>query len=346
MQLTMSEPEVRQLPGADIVLALTGDNRDEWLEARRLGVGGSDASGIMGLSKYSSPMIVAMDKLGFAPQTPENTAIRFGNALEPFLRDRVPEEVLARFGAHVQSIEHPYLLRSTEHPFMQATLDGLVIPPADGFAADIDGAPLEITGDEPMVLEIKTGGEFQMEHWTDDEVPDAYYTQVQHNMVVAGVHMAVVYALIGREFILRFVPRNEQFCADLIERERTFWDEYVAQSRIPDPIGIEKEDDYLLDSYPSIEREAVVDLSDHAPLAEEYVQIHEQVKALTQRKKEIAQLFKARIGEAKIAEAGDHKITWTRFDQTDFDRKRFEEEHPKLFQQYVRPVRRQRLMVK
>ena len=36
----------------------------EWLEARRKGIGGSDAGPIMGLSDYGSPLTVYIDKKG------------------------------------------------------------------------------------------------------------------------------------------------------------------------------------------------------------------------------------------------------------------------------------------
>ena len=38
--------------------------RDEWLESRRKGIGGSDASAILGLNPYSSPLAVYLDKIG------------------------------------------------------------------------------------------------------------------------------------------------------------------------------------------------------------------------------------------------------------------------------------------
>ena len=38
-------------------------SREKWLELRRNGIGGSEASAIMGLNPYSSPLHVYMDKI-------------------------------------------------------------------------------------------------------------------------------------------------------------------------------------------------------------------------------------------------------------------------------------------
>ena len=38
-------------------------NREEWLAARKKGIGGSDASALLGLNPYSSPLRVYLDKI-------------------------------------------------------------------------------------------------------------------------------------------------------------------------------------------------------------------------------------------------------------------------------------------
>ncbi len=51
--------------------------REKWLELRHQGVGGSDATAILGLNPYKSPL-----------SKEENLAMALGRELEPFLRRR------------------------------------------------------------------------------------------------------------------------------------------------------------------------------------------------------------------------------------------------------------------
>ena len=58
------------------VLAPTVDmTRAEWLEARRNGIGGSDAAAIAGLNRWRSPVAVWLDKTGqIVPEEPGEAA--------------------------------------------------------------------------------------------------------------------------------------------------------------------------------------------------------------------------------------------------------------------------------
>ena len=62
-------------------------NREEWLNERRSGIGGSDAAAVMGLNPWKSPLDVYLDKTGQLMESPDNPALYWG---------RVLEEVVAR----------------------------------------------------------------------------------------------------------------------------------------------------------------------------------------------------------------------------------------------------------
>ena len=47
-------------------------SREAWLELRRHSIGGSDAAGIVGLSKWASPYSVWAEKTGRLPEQPDN----------------------------------------------------------------------------------------------------------------------------------------------------------------------------------------------------------------------------------------------------------------------------------
>lgn len=87
------------------------DTRDmscsAWLEARRAGIGGSDAAAILGASPWATPLSVWADKQGLTEDKPDTIAMRFG---------RDAEEIVAHCNTILQ---HP------EHLFME----GGIIPP-------------------------------------------------------------------------------------------------------------------------------------------------------------------------------------------------------------------------
>ena len=67
-------------------------SREAWLELRRHSIGGSDAAGIVGLSKWASPYSVWAEKTGQLPEQPDNEAMRQGRDLEDYVARRWSEE--------------------------------------------------------------------------------------------------------------------------------------------------------------------------------------------------------------------------------------------------------------
>ena len=66
---------------------VTYANRSEWLEARRGGIGGSDAATLLGVSKFSSPYKLWAEKTGRDIGDFDNPYMRRGRALEPVIAD-------------------------------------------------------------------------------------------------------------------------------------------------------------------------------------------------------------------------------------------------------------------
>src|SRR5690606_29968470 len=65
--------------------------REDWLQARRRGIGGSDIATIAGVNPWSSPVELYLDKLGELPERPETDAMRFGKRLEQVVADEFAE---------------------------------------------------------------------------------------------------------------------------------------------------------------------------------------------------------------------------------------------------------------
>lgn len=102
-----------------VVLASTENmSYEDWLEHRKLGIGGSDASVVCGINKYKSPVELWMDKTGQLPPQEAGEAAYWGTLLESIVR----AEFTKRTGIEVT--KPSVILQSEEHPFMLANLDG------------------------------------------------------------------------------------------------------------------------------------------------------------------------------------------------------------------------------
>lgn len=66
-------------------------SREEWLEYRRAGIGGSDAAVIVGLNPWRSLSELYADKLGLLPDKEDNEQMRIGRDLEEYVARRFCE---------------------------------------------------------------------------------------------------------------------------------------------------------------------------------------------------------------------------------------------------------------
>ena len=167
----------------------------DWLEYRRQGIGGSDASVVCGISRYKSPVELWMNKTGQLPDQEAGEAAYWGTQLEPFVR----AEFTRRTGIEVKQVKE--LLQSEEYPFMLANLDGICEVPDVG----------------TCIFEAKTASAYKAGEW-EDTIPDEYMLQVQHYMAVTGYAGTYIAVLIGdNTFKWRFVERDEE-CRTVLPR--------------------------------------------------------------------------------------------------------------------------------
>lgn len=313
-------------------------SREEWLRLRLKGIGGSDAGAVMGMSPWSSAFMVYMDKKGFAPEQEDNDAMAHGRRMEPVLRKEFPELFKEETGVEVEVFTSPYLYHSKRHPFMLANIDGIVNVPYPGHTL-ADGQVIEGDG----LLEIKTADSFMRKAWADGQVPDSYYAQVQHYLHVLELSWAILPVLIGRHFTYRIVLRDDDFIDQLINAESLFWEGLLEDSP-PDPQGLDNEDAYLLHQFGEQDDEAIVSLDPR--LVEKYLFLDQREKELTAEKDQVKNLLKAAMENAKVGIAGDHKVTWSRFERSSFERERFEKDYPGVYEKYCKKSMSSRFTVR
>lgn len=271
----------------DLILSVKdADDHEKWLAVRNMGIGGSDASVIMGLNSYKSPYQLWLEKIGEA--APEdltgNPFVYWGQKNEPNIADWFNEET----GKKVQRLG---TLRNKEYPFMIANVDRTVIGENAG-------------------LEIKTAGAPQYKKWKGDEIPDAYYCQCLHYMAVTGADYWYIAVLLGgNDAKWKRIERNEEDIKALIEKEKEFWN--LVETKTPPPVdGSMSCGNALKWRYKGDpESETMLPVE-----AEELINELDKDAEVEKALKESIQLKKNKLmemlGDFEVGRIGDRKVTW------------------------------------
>lgn len=299
--------------GPKIYVMTNNKTREEWLEHRRSGIGGSDAAAILGMNERKSAMEVYLEKIGEKPpEELDNEYIYWGNILEPI----VASEFTRRAGIKVRRRNAILQHSDPDLAFLHATID-----------RDCVGIP--------EGMECKTGHEFTKDGWEDEDVPDAYYIQCAHYMAVTGYRAWWIAALIGgNKFIFKKIERDEELIQELIRKEYEFWHNHVLAKNPPPLDGSQGSSDILKKMFPESRPFCQIHLPAEADaLVKQYDEASEEVKAANKRKDEAKHKLEYMMGEAEEAKVGDRPITWKAGKNT-FDSKAFQEDHPELYEQY------------
>lgn len=176
-------------------------------------IGSSDAPPILGVPSYGTTALDVWERMvGLAPTERDvNAPMRWGTKLEPLIL----EEYATRHGVTLDRRRRRFYLPG--HPYIGCTVDaragGTIIEAKSSPWADY-GEP----GDGPEGL------------------PLYVRVQVQHQMMVTGLELAIVPVLIrGYDYREFEVPRDPQFIADLRDELIEWHAEYVVK-RVPPPV--------------------------------------------------------------------------------------------------------------
>ncbi len=195
--------------------------RDDWLNYRRLGIGGSDVAAILGVSPFRTARDIYYDKLGIVAVDPDESnwvSLEMGHLLE----DLVARIFAKKTGYRVFRIKK--MFRHPEHPFMLADVDFFVELP-DGSLA---------------ILEIKTTNYNARDNWFLGEheiVPEYYELQGRHYMAVMDIDRVFFCCLYGNteeEVLIREIKRDKVYESEIIYLEQEFWMDHV-QKQVPPP---------------------------------------------------------------------------------------------------------------
>ena len=153
-------------------------NHSKWLEARKLGLGASDAASIIGMNPWKTNVELWEEKTGVIvpDDISDKPVVKYGNDAEPLLRELF---ILDHPQFNVKYEEYK-IFKHPEYPFLMATLDGW------------------IEGERRGVLEIKTTQIRNSSQWSQwkDGIPQNYYCQCLWQLLVTGFDFVILKAQI------------------------------------------------------------------------------------------------------------------------------------------------------
>ena len=211
------------------VKKLVLNSREEWLNARKNHIGGSDASACVGLNPYKTNVELWEEKTGL--RQPEDISgkdyVIYGTRAEEHLRALF----ILDFPEYQVFYDENNMFLNSDYPWMHASLDGELM--------DQEG--------RDGILETKTTEilqSVQKEKW-NGRIPDNYFCQVLHYLAVTGYEFAILKAQLksdwGGELRIAtkhyFIERKdvEEDIKYLVEAESRFWN-FVELGRRPDLI--------------------------------------------------------------------------------------------------------------
>lgn len=294
-------------------------SRDDWLEVRKNGIGGSDAAAAVGLNPYLSALELWLIKTGRDANLPKPDAddltepVYWGTLLEPIVAASYTKHTGNRVRRVNAVLQHPAI------PWMLANIDREVVGNRD-----------------VQLLECKTAGEFGARLWRDG-VPEYVQLQVQHQLAVTGKQAADVAVLLcGQKLEVHRVVRDDALIARLIELEAAFW-RYVETDTPPPADGSESSDRALRCLYPGTG--GTVDFTGDRILSAAFadlVAVRAEINARQQIEAKLKQSIQQAMGEADRAMFETGEVSFKRSkDSAGVDLKRLLAEHPHLAAQYA-----------
>ena len=274
-------------------------SHEDWLEMRKAGIGGSDCAAAVGLSRWKSPFKLWSEKTDRIVPSKAGEAAYWGSVMEPILRAEVAKRM-----PEAEVRECPFFLRSKEHPYMLANIDGYIH--ANGSFS---------------VLEIKTANAFAAVQDWQNGLPIEYYCQVMHYMAVTGMNNAYVAVLLGgNNFVIQKIDRDEDMIQHIIQMEEHFWYEYMLKDTPPEATA--KDNEVLGQLYPKSEEKAVEMPTTAREILTDYEKACQDLAAAKEAKEQAEAKLKMMLADAEVGIIDGYKISWKNVSTTRLDSKK------------------------
>jgi putative phage-type endonuclease len=293
------------------------NNREEWLTARRDGIGASEVATVVGLNPWETPYQLWRRKKGIDKAKNETFAMKAGHYLEDavaqFWHDETGREIIKSSAVDFMFVDEakPYLRVSPDRTFW---LDDKVR-----------------NDDNKGILECKTT---QMPVDPED-LPKHWFIQVQMNLGVANYeHGSLAWLCSGREFGYKDIAFVPDFYGWLVEEVTKFWTDNIVGGAEPEAQAVQ---DVML-KYGRHTDGKIIEIPEEVYEDVSHLrELKEQIAALDAQKEEWENRIKLAFGDAEAISYGGQVIaTWKSPRPSEkFDAKAFTKDHPEMAKDYT-----------
>lgn len=277
-------------------------------------IGGSDAAGVLGMSRWDTPLSVWAEKTGqFKKPEVESEAAELGRELEDYVAKRFARKTGKTVVRAESTFFHP------DHSFLGANVDRL-----------IEG--------EDAGLECKTASSWKSKEWEGEEIPQEYILQCYHYMMVTGKKKWYIAVLIGnQDFKWKEIDWDDKFITSLQEREIDFWKNYVIPKVMPGITAITRHDtDTLMGLFPTASEGKEVELEDDANLAvESLIALKQDIKNCENQIELHENILKRLLEDAEVGQTSMYRIGWTNSRWSGLDQKGLKLAYPDVHLKFM-----------
>jgi putative phage-type endonuclease len=244
---------------------------DKQLAMRRNGIGSSEVAGILGLSPFTDPVKIWIDKcaphLSTRPENKPFGLLDMGNLMEPVVAKAYCIEHRLTAKKYLDTIQHPVV------SWMMCTPDYKLS----------NGRGLECKN-------VHSAAAYEWGSSGSDRIPIHYIPQVQQCMAVLHQDDWAAAAIIGgTDFRHYLIKRDDELIAMMVEECEKFWHDYVAPKKIPPAnLGPSTACEYLKKIYPEQKNKETVEINEDHPVYENLKRIKELRQASKLIKEEMS----------------------------------------------------------
>ena len=282
---------------------------EEWLSKRGESIGASESGAILGLNPWRTAVDVWIEKTGETEPLEDNLNMRLGRDLEPIIQKLFEEET----GLKVRRDNKIRI--DDEYEFITTNLDGVVIG-------------------EKVPIEYKT-----MTKW-DGEIPDYYYCQIQHQMMVTNTpycYFVVLVLGLSKQLVVEKYDRDDNFISKMRKELVHFWKENVQKNVPPEIVSVED----AKKVYKDVDPESILEADDVIfNMLSEMDKFRHLKNKYDAKYKEMQKDVMVQMGNKESVEYnGISFASWKQpKNSLRFDSKQFKKDHPNLYITYSKEV--------
>ena len=282
---------------------------EEWLSKRGESIGASESGAILGLNPWRTAVDVWIEKTGETEPLEDNLNMRLGRDLEPIIQKLFEEET----GLKVRRDNKIRI--DDEYEFITTNLDGVVIG-------------------EKVPIEYKT-----MTKW-DGEIPDYYFCQIQHQMMVTNTpycYFVVLVLGLNKQLVIEKYDRDDSFISKMRKELVHFWKENVQKNVPPEIVSV----DDAKKVYKDVDPESILEADDVIfNMLSEMDRFRHLKNKYDAKYKEMQKDVMVQMGNKESVEYnGISFASWKQpKNSLRFDSKQFKKDHPNLYITYSKEV--------